>query len=144
MSFWSLIRFLHVTAAVLWVGGQLTQSLVLRPAALAALEESARRRLFLEAGRRFGRLSSLALIPTLVATGLALAWHRGVTLETLTGSSYGTRLTAKVVLAAIAFTMAGLHGALAARATSRAVRALGIAGAAASLVVVLLAASLVG
>jgi uncharacterized membrane protein len=33
VSIWTIIRFLHVIAAILWVGGQLTLSLIIRPVA---------------------------------------------------------------------------------------------------------------
>ncbi|MFD0664096.1 hypothetical protein [Thermocatellispora tengchongensis] len=31
MTWWTVVRFLHVLAAALWVGGQLTVSLVVLP-----------------------------------------------------------------------------------------------------------------
>jgi hypothetical protein len=33
----------------------------------------------LRAARRFGNLANIALLPLLLVTGTALAWHRGVT-----------------------------------------------------------------
>lgn len=73
---WSLIRFLHVAGALLWVGGQLTLSLVVRPVTSRMMDDDDRRELVSALGSRFGRLTALVLIPLLLATGLALTHHR--------------------------------------------------------------------
>lgn len=140
---WSLVRFLHVTAAILWVGGQLTLSLVVRPAAADTLDGDRRREFFTAAGRRFGRVSTVILMPVLLATGLALASHRGVTFGALALPGYGVTLGIKIVLAFVSFGLAAAHGIIATRGHTAGSRFLGIAGALVSVAVVLLATSLV-
>ncbi|HEX6946496.1 MAG TPA: hypothetical protein VF246_04020 [Acidimicrobiia bacterium] len=144
MSIWPIVRFLHLFGAVLWVGGQLTLAVVVRQALERSVDDPERRReVFIAAGERFGRIGLLVLMPLLLGTGLALAYHRGVTLLGLRTPGYGTTLTVKIVLALVSFVLAGVHGFVAARASRRLSRALGIFGAGVSLAVVFLAASLI-
>lgn len=140
---WSLVRFLHVTAAVLWVGGQLTLSLVVRRAAAETLEGDHRRRFFAAAGRRFGRIATVVLIPVLLSTGLALTSHRGVSLGALALPGYGATLGTKIILAFVSFGLAATHGIIAARGNATASRTFGVAGGIVSVVVVLFATALV-
>ncbi len=143
MTIWAAIRFLHVLAAVLWVGGQLTLSLIVRPASVELLDADTHRRLLAELGRRYARIAAAGLIPVLIATGLALAYHRGVTVAALTRPGYGMRLGAKIVLALVSFALAGAHGVTALRSSARAIRIAGISGGVISVAVVALAVSLV-
>lgn len=53
-SGWSLVRSLHVLAAMGWVGGQLLLSGVVLPVLRAELEFAVRRRLVRKAAKRFG------------------------------------------------------------------------------------------
>lgn len=142
-SGWSLVRFAHVLSAILWVGGQLTLSLVVRRAAGSTLEGEARSDLFMRIGRVFGRMATFVLMPVLLATGLALIYHRGVDVGALSAGSYGQILTAKIVLALVSFGLAGVHGFTASRASARTSRVVGIAGGVVSATVVLLATALV-
>ncbi len=142
MSVWSWVRFLHVFAAILWVGGQLLLVTVVRPAA-KRLSPSDRTHLFTEAGRVFARLSMYLLIPMLLATGLGLTWRHGVDLGGLALNSYAVRLWTKVALAIASFAVAVAHGIVAVQGGTKVSRALGIAGALVSLTVVFLATSLV-
>lgn len=141
---WPVVRFVHLVAAILWVGGQLTLALVVRGALERAIEDRDRRTAaFVEAGRRFGRIGTLVLIPLLLASGIALAWHRGVDLGVFALPGYGTTLGVKIVLAFVSFVLAGVHGFIAVRGNRRMSRTIGIVGAVVSLVVVYLAAALV-
>lgn len=140
---WTGVRFLHVTAAILWVGGQLTLSFIVRPAAQRLFDDDTRRALISSLGRTFGRLASVGLIPVLLATGLALIHHRGVTFGYLTVPGYGSSLATKIVLALISFGLAAFHGITAMRSSATMARWVGITGAAVSLAVVVLAVSLV-
>jgi uncharacterized membrane protein len=142
-SIWTLVRFAHVLAAVLWVGGQLSLSLVVRPAAASTLDDSTRSAFFIRVGRIFGRLSSFVLFPVLLGTGLGLIYHRGVDIGALAVGSYGQILTVKIVLAFVSFGLAAVHGVMSGRATPGIVRTLGITGGVVSATVVLLATALV-
>lgn len=142
-SWWSLVRFTHVLAAVLWVGGQLTVSLVVRRAAVETLSGDSRSTLFTTIGRLFGRMANFVLMPVLLATGLALVYHRGVDIGALAVGSYGQILTAKILLALVSFVLAAVHGVMASRASPRSARLVGITGGIVSVVVVLLATALV-
>lgn len=143
IDFWSIVRFLHVTGAVVWVGGQLALSLVVRPAAVRTLDDESRYEFFVDAGRLFGRISTYALAPLLLATGLALIYHRGVTIGGLSQPGYGVILAVKIVLALVSFAIAAFHGMLSSRGTPGTARAVGITGGLVSLGIVLLATALV-
>lgn len=140
---WSLIRFLHVAGAILWVGGQLTLSLVVRPVTSRMMDDDDRVALVSALGSRFGRLAGLVLIPLLLASGLALTYHRGVAFGGFSIPAYGTTLTVKIALALVSFGLAAAHGMTAVRSSSRAVRTVGVIGTVVSLTVVALAVSLV-
>ncbi|HEX7100439.1 MAG TPA: hypothetical protein VF377_14515 [Acidimicrobiia bacterium] len=142
-DFWSVVRFLHIAGAVVWVGGQLTLTLVVRPVTTRLLSPEDRRQLVGAYGSRFGRIASWVLIPLLLATGLGLTYHRGVGLGGLTVPGYGATLGVKITLALISFGVAIAHGVVAVNASTKVVRVLGIVGTVVSLAVVALAASLV-
>ena len=140
---WTLVRFLHVTAATVWVGGQLLLSLVVAPLARRHLPPDTRAVVVGVVGRRFAILTTAVLLPVLVATGIALAWHRGVTLDSFRYPGYGRTLGLKIVVVVVMVGVAAAHGAAASRARTRAARTLGVASIGLSLVVVLLATALV-
>lgn len=143
ISSWTIVRFLHVLSAIAWVGGQLTLSLIVRRAAIEELDDpGSRTALFAAAGRRFARVSTLGLMPVLVATGIALAWHRGVDFGGLARPGYGGVLATKVLLAFVSLGLAVLHGVTATRQPGTS-RAIGLAGLTVSVTVVLLATALV-
>ena len=74
---WSLIRFLHVLAAMVFVGGQLVLSGMVLPVIRKELEPERSGPLARKAARLFGHTANIVLLPTLIATGLALMSHRG-------------------------------------------------------------------
>jgi hypothetical protein len=78
----------------------------------------------------------------LVITGIALAWHRGVTLGSFDDPGYGRLLGIKLVLVVLSVGLAGVHGVLATRSPRRA-RPLAMAGLGASLGIVVFATALV-
>ena len=57
VGWWSLVRFVHVAGAALWVGGQLALSLVILPLARHLLAPEAKESFTAAAGRRFGMLT---------------------------------------------------------------------------------------
>jgi putative copper export protein len=70
---WTLIRFLHLTAAAVWVGLQVALFLFV-PMLRRRLGPEATRPLVRDMGRSLGLVAAAAL-PTLLATGAALAAH---------------------------------------------------------------------
>jgi len=95
------LRFLHLAAALTWVGGMLFVALVLVPVT-RRLEDAALRRLLMhETGLRF-RTVGWAAMALLVATGLVNVWLRP---ELLTLP----RFWVKVALVTIAVVLSALH-----------------------------------
>ncbi|HEY9438250.1 MAG TPA: hypothetical protein VIS29_06305 [Streptomyces sp.] len=144
IGIWSLVRFAHVTGAALWVGGQLALSLVVLPLARHLLDAQARGRFAREAGRRFGMLTGAVFLPVQLATGVAMAWHLGVTWESLTGPGYGRILAAKLILFTAVMAAAAVHGWAHTHGRSELARALAVTSLVGSLGVILLAAALPG
>jgi putative copper export protein len=94
---WTLVRFLHLLGAASWVGGMIVLGAVAVPAARAAGDRTAGRRVVTSAARRFGVVGAIAWV-VLLGTGFALLDHRGLTLGDLPDSDYGRRVLAKIVL----------------------------------------------
>lgn len=139
---WSLVRFAHVLAAMVWVGGQLLLSGVVLPVVRAELPPAVRGPLIHRTARRFALVANVALLPTLVVSGIALAWHRGVTFGSFADPGYGRLLGIKLLLVVGSVALAALHGVLASRNPMRA-RPLAVAGLLASVAIVVLATALV-
>jgi uncharacterized membrane protein len=110
VTWWAVVRFLHVVSAALWVGGQLTVSLVLLPLARSMLEADRRAALLKAVGRRFGMFTGAFFLPVQIGTGVAIAWHKGVTLASLAEPGYGRLLAAKLGLFVLVMIAAALHG----------------------------------
>ncbi|MCK2213812.1 hypothetical protein MF672_008420 [Actinomadura sp. ATCC 31491] len=142
MTWWSVVRFLHVLSAALWVGGQLAVSLVVLPAARRLLDGERRAAVLSAVGRRFGLVTAAAFLPVQLATGVALAARKGVTWQSLAEPGYGRILAAKLGLFAAVMLAAGLHGWASGAGRARLARALAIASLVGSLGVVLLATAL--
>lgn len=96
-----LIRWLHVLAAMLWVGGMLFVALVLVPAARRLEDPALRARLIRETGVRFRTVGWIALA-VMIATGLLNLWFRSYLLAS-------PRFHAKVGLVVLALGLAALH-----------------------------------
>ncbi|MFI1420926.1 hypothetical protein ACH4VX_23710 [Streptomyces sp. NPDC020731] len=139
---WSLVRFAHVAGAALWVGGQLALSLVILPLARRLLAPDAKDRFTAEAGRRFGMLTGALFLPVQLGTGVAMAWHKGVTWDSLAEPGYGRTLAAKLALFVLVMAAAAGHGIAHARHRTGLARALAVVSLVGSLGVVLLATAL--
>ncbi|HET6951075.1 MAG TPA: hypothetical protein VFI47_11905 [Acidimicrobiales bacterium] len=139
---WSLVRFLHVTAAMVWVGGQLLLSGVVLPVMRTQLDPAVRGPLVRTMARRFALVANAVLLPGLLATGIALAWHRGVTLGTFDDPGYGRLLGIKLALVVVSVVLAAIHGAVAVARPTLA-RPLAITGLGTALAIVVFATALV-
>ncbi|MFG2561835.1 hypothetical protein [Streptomyces sp. NPDC048496] len=142
VGWWSLVRFAHVAGAALWVGGQLTLTLVILPLARHLLAPEAKDRFTAAAGRRFGVLTGTVFLPLQLGTGWAMAWHKGVTWASLAEPGYGRTLAAKLALFVVVMLAAAGHGIAHAQGRADLARALAVVSLAGSLGVVLLATAL--
>ncbi|WP_214414555.1 hypothetical protein [Sphaerisporangium fuscum] len=142
MTWWSVVRFLHVMSAALWVGGQLTVTLVLLPPARRALSAGHRARLLNAVGRRFGVLTVAAFLPVQIGSGVAMAWHKGVTWASLGEPGYGRILAVKLLLFCAVMLAAGVHGWATGAGRPGFARAMALASLVGSVGVVLLATAL--
>ncbi|MBE1583359.1 hypothetical protein ACFPOI_31545 [Nonomuraea angiospora] len=142
MTWWTTVRFLHVLSAALWVGGQLTVSLVVLPLARRLLEDRPRAEVLTAVGRRFGIITVAAFLPVQIGTGVALAGHKGVTWSSLADPGYGRILAAKLLLFCAVMAAAALHGWASGAARPRLARTMAVASLVGSLGVVLLATAL--
>jgi putative copper export protein len=105
---WTLVRFLHVLGAALWVGGMIVLGAVAVPAARRAGDREAGRRVITTAARRFGVVGAVAFA-LLIASGFGLIHHRGIPLDQLGDSEYGRRILAKMGLLAAMGVVTLLH-----------------------------------
>jgi uncharacterized membrane protein len=142
VGWWSLVRFAHVAGAALWVGGQLALSLVVLPLARRLLAPEAKDRFTAAAGRRFGMLTGAVFLPVQLATGWAMARHRGVTWASLAEPGHGRTLAAKLALFAVVMLAAAGHGIAHSQGRTETARTLAVVALAGSLGVVLLATAL--
>jgi len=144
VSLWTLVLFVHVVGATLWVGGQLTLTLVVLPLARRLMADDTRASVMPAVGRRFARITLAVFLPVQIATGVALAAHAGVTWESLAEPGYGRTLAAKLALVVVAMVAAAGHGIAAARGRAGLARAASLCALVCSLGVVLLATALAG
>ena len=142
LSWWSLVRFVHVVSAMLWVGGQLSISLMVLPVARQLLRVEDRGPVLRAVGRRFGIFTVAAFLPLQVGSGLLLAWHKGVTFSSLSDPGYGRTLAAKLVAFALVMAAAGGHGWAMGTKRQAFARSLAIASLIGSLAIVALATAL--
>lgn len=139
---WSLVRFLHVLSATVWVGGQLTITTMLLPVVRHRVAITDRAELMRQVGRRFGKFTITVFLPVQITTGLLLAYHHGVTVMSLSQPGYGRTLLAKLIVVTLVLTASGVHGW--AHGTNRAgtARTFAIGSLVGSVVIVLLATAL--
>lgn len=108
VSVWVLARWLHLLAAITWIGGMLFILFVLLPVVRPALDPDARARLVGRVGTRYGIISLVALIILLV-TGYFNGERRHVDWSDLTATTYGTRLLVKLMLVSVIVIVTALH-----------------------------------
>lgn len=112
MILYQLSVFLHILAAVIWIGGMLFLALVVVPTT-RGLPPDERAALFGAVGRRF-RTVGWTCIGVLLMTGVVNTAYRGVTLEnlfsaTLWGSPFGTTLALKLGVVAVLLALSVYH-----------------------------------
>jgi putative copper export protein len=95
MELWELVRFLHVLALALFVGGQLMLVIAIVPVLRREPDE-----VMMAVARRFGIASAVA-IAVLLATGIAMASHFSRWED--------ETLQAKLVVLVLAAVLTGLH-----------------------------------
>ncbi|MCV7222663.1 hypothetical protein [Mycolicibacterium elephantis] len=143
IDIWTVVRFLHVVGAIVWVGGQLTVTLIVLPPAYRLLSVPDRAQVLRNVGRRFALVTFAVFLPVQITTGVLLAVRHGVTWASLSEPGYGRVLIVKVLLFAAVMVAASLHGMAQARRRPSAARTASIASLIGSLGVVLLATALV-
>lgn len=139
---WSLVRFLHVLFAMVWVGGQLTITTMLLPVVRARLAAGDRAEVMRHVGRRFGLFTLVLFLPVQIGTGVLLAWHHGVAFGSLLSPGYGRTLLAKIIVVGLVLAASGVHGWAQGTARAELARAFAVGSLLGSLVIVLLAAAL--
>lgn len=144
VTWWSVLRFVHVLSAAMWVGGQLTLSLLLLPLLRRRLPDDLRGALSTSVGRRFGLYTLTVFLPVQVATGAGLAAEHGVTFADLARPGYGRTLLAKLAVFAAVLAVSGLHGWAHGSGRTGLARGLALGSLLGSCVIVLLAAALAG
>ncbi|MEZ0338503.1 hypothetical protein ACAG25_00780 [Mycobacterium sp. pV006] len=136
---WTVVRFIHVVGAIVWVGGQLTVTLVVLPQVRDRLGTAERAEVMRAVGKQFARITMLLFLPVQIATGVLLAWHYGVTWASLAQPGYGRILVLKLVLFTLVMVAAALHGIAQSKGHTDRARAASLASLVGSLGVVLLA-----
>lgn len=104
-----VVLWLHLLAAIFWVGGQLFLVAVVLPVLRQNLAEEARLRVAAQAGRRFASLSTIAL-GLLVVTGLLNAVAHGVSRSIMERTEWGHVLLAKALLTLLVIVITMVHG----------------------------------
>jgi uncharacterized membrane protein len=143
VSWWSLLRFVHVLSAAVWVGGQLTLSALLLPVLRRRLPANLRASMTTSIGRRFGFYTLAVFVPVQVGSGIGLAIQHGVTWHALAQPGYGRTLSAKLAVFVVVMVLSGLHGWAHGTGRTAHARALALGSLIGSCVIVLLATALV-
>jgi uncharacterized membrane protein len=123
---YQLSVYLHILAAMVWVGGMLFLSLVAVPVA-RRLPPAERARLLDAVGRRF-RVVGWSCVALLVATGIVNSGYRGVrwgdfTSGAILDSTFGRLLCLKLSLVAAMLAITALHDFVIGPRTTRALAA---------------------
>lgn len=103
----SVVHWLHLMAAVLWVGGTLATSLVVHPVLRSRVADAQRAAVYAELGRRLSWLQ-WGTWSVLLATGLWKLWALRHSPEAFTGP-FGRVLAVKLVLVAAMVELSLLH-----------------------------------
>jgi uncharacterized membrane protein len=143
IDIWVALRFLHVLGAIVWVGGQLTITVVLLPPVRRILAAQDRAGLLRAVGKRFAVVTAAAFLPVQITTGILLAGRHGVTWAALLQPGYGRTLAAKLLLFTVVMAAAAVHGFAQAKHRPAVARTAAVTALIGSMGVVLLATALV-
>lgn len=142
VTWWAVLRFTHVLGAAVWVGGQLTLSLLMLPLLRRRLPVEWRGDVMSGIGKQFGIYTIAVFLPVQVGSGVWLAMRNGVTWVSLAEPGYGRTLLTKLIVFGIVMLLSGLHGWANATGRLNAARTMVLASLIGSCVIVLLATSL--
>jgi uncharacterized membrane protein len=104
----TLVVWLHITAAMVWLGGKIFTSLALNPVLRMKATPEQRLELLASLGKRFKYLSWGSL-GVLIITGVINVSQRVSGLEELLGSGFGVTLLAKVSIVAVMVALSAAH-----------------------------------
>lgn len=108
MSLQAAAHWLHLLAAMLWVGGSLAVALVVQPVLRATLSPEARAPVYAAVGKRFSVLQWWCW-GVLLVTGLYKLWVLSVVPDVFAGP-YGKVLSVKLCLVGSMVVLSLLHG----------------------------------
>lgn len=108
ITIWAVVRWLHLLAAMVWVGGMLFLLLVLLPVVRRELAPQERTLLVARVGQRFERVSLLALL-VLVVTGILNAERRNVQWGRLSEYAWGQTLHTKLEILGVVIVLTLVH-----------------------------------
>jgi uncharacterized membrane protein len=143
LDIWTVVRFVHVLGAVVWVGGQLALSVVVLPPLRRLLALEQRGEVLKTVGKRFALITVAGFLPGQITTGVLLAVRHGVTWESLAQPGYGRILAAKLLLFVFVMAAAAVHGTAQAKGATARARTASTAALIGSLGILLLATGLV-
>ena len=120
---YQIVVFIHLLAAIIWVGGMLFLGLVVVPAT-RGMPPADRGALLTALGRRF-RVVGWVVVIVLIVTGIMNAHYRGVSIHSITSgalfkSEFGQVLAAKVVIVGIMLALSLVHDLVVGPAMARA------------------------
>lgn len=105
--------FIHILAAIFWIGGMLFTAAVLVPASRHKLLKNKKGEFFTLIGKKFSRISWVLFI-VLIITGITNLLARGYTFTSLTTPAFwnsylGSKLFIKLHLFATVLIISGIH-----------------------------------
>lgn len=101
------IHWLHLMAAVTWIGGMIFTSFVLQPVMRVSLTPQERMPLYHEMGKKF-KFIQLSCLLVLLATGLQKLWQLRES-PAIFQSSFGNILAVKLILVLVVLVLSVYH-----------------------------------
>lgn len=108
ITVWAVIRWLHILAAITWIGGMIFIVLILLPVLRPSLPPVQRTLLFAKVGQRYSMISWIALA-VLVVTGYFNGERRQVPWMHMTEYPYGETLHMKLTLVGFVIPITLVH-----------------------------------